>query len=127
MSKAKKRKENRLLLKLFICVIYLVVIATLLTCSYDLFKQKQVVLPWSEIESVEDYTYIDISKMSEKFAFYEETNIGLHFAIEEEKSGLWHTYILAINEKEYEKEQRKSQRKYVHMGIQLLLMKKLKL
>ena len=56
---------------------------------------------WDEVESVEDYTYITIHKMSEKFAYYEETNIGLHFVIEKEVTGQWRTYIIAIDENKY--------------------------
>ncbi len=101
MSKKKKR-ENQLALKLFTCLIYLVIITVLFVCSYNLFQQKKKIIPWSQAESVEDYSYIDISKMSEKFAYYEESDIGLHFIIEEEKTGQWHTYVIAIKEKDYE-------------------------
>ena len=41
--------------------------------------------------------------MSEKFAYYKESNIGIHFVIETEETGQWHTYLIAINEEEYEK------------------------
>ena len=41
--------------------------------------------------------------MSEKFAYYKESNIGLHFIIEKESTGLWHTFIIAINEGDYAK------------------------
>jgi hypothetical protein len=52
---------------------------------------------------MKEYTYIDITKMSEKFAFSKDTNIGIHFVIETEDTGQWHTYLVAINENEYEK------------------------
>ena len=106
MKKKKKNRENQLALKLFACLIYLLIMTVLFVCSYDLFKKKQVVVPWSQAESIEDYSYIDISKMSEKFAFYKETNVGLHFIIEEEDTGLWHTYIIAIDEDNYKKYQK---------------------
>ena len=101
MAKKKKSKRKTIIMKLFIYTIYLIIMTVLFVCSYDMFRQKQTILPWQEAESIEDYSYIDISKMSEKFAFYEENNIGLHFIIEEENTGLWHTYIIAINEKDY--------------------------
>ena len=101
MAKKKKSKRKTIIMKLFISTIYLIIMTVLFVCSYDMFRQKQTILPWQEAESIEDYSYIDISKMSEKFAFYEENNIGLHFIIEEENTGLWHTYIIAINEKDY--------------------------
>ena len=86
-----------------ICLVYLVIITILFACSYKLFQQKNIIVPYSEVENVENYTYIDVSKMSEKFAFYEETNIGIHFVIEKEDTGLWHTYLIAIDEKDYDK------------------------
>ena len=96
-------KEKRLAIKLFICLVYLVIITILLACSYKLYEQKNVIVSWSEVENVDNYTYINIYKMSEKFAFYEEKNIGIHFVIEKEDSGLWHTYLIAIDEKNYDK------------------------
>lgn len=96
-------KEKRLALKMFMCLTYLVIITILLACSYKLYEQKNVIVPWSLVENVDNYTYINVYKMSEKFAFYEEKNIGIHFVIEKEKTGLWHTYLIAINEKDYDK------------------------
>lgn len=99
----KKKKERKLLIKLLICSIYLVIITILFVCSYRLFQEKKEILPFREIESVEEYSYIDISKMSEKFAYYKDTNVGIHFVIEEEDTGLWHTYLIAINENDYDR------------------------
>ena len=98
----KRKKESRIAIKMFLCLIYLLVIMILFVCSYRLYEEKKTILPWSEVESVEDYTYIDISKMSEKFAYYSDTNVGIHFVIEKEDTGLWHTYLIAINENEYD-------------------------
>ena len=96
-------KELRLAIKMFICIIYLIAITILFVCSYKLFEQKKEIVPWSKVESVDDYTYIEISKMSEKFAYYKESNIGIHFVIERESTGQWHTYLIAINEDDYNK------------------------
>lgn len=85
-----------------VSLIYLVIITILFVCSYRLFEENKNIIPWSEVESVDDYTYIKISKMSEKFAYFNDTNIGLHFVIEKEETGLWHTYIIAIDEDDYD-------------------------
>lgn len=98
-----KLYEKRLVFKTFICLIYLIVITILVVCIYQLYHEKEKVLPWSEAESVEDYTYITISKMSEKFAYYENSKKEIHFVIEEEDTGQWHTYLVAIDEDDYSK------------------------
>lgn len=97
--------EKRLVFKTFICLVYLIVITILVVCIYQLYQEKEEVLSWSEAESVEDYTYINVSKMSEKFAYYENSNKEIHFVIEEEETGQWHTYLIAIDEGDYAKYQ----------------------
>lgn len=104
MSRKDKRKGKNNILKIFTCLVYLVIIIILLVGSYRLFKEKQLVLPWGEIETIEEYTYMDISRMSESFISF-ENNIGLHFVTEEEKNQEEHTYIIAIDEKEIKKYQ----------------------
>ena len=99
----KRSKEKFLTYKLLMCIVYLIVITILFVCSYQLVQEHNRVIPWSEVESTEDYTYIDISKMSEKFAYYKDTNSGIHFVIEKEDTGLWHTYLIAINEDNYDR------------------------
>ena len=98
-----KETEKRLIFKMIICLIYLIIITILFACSYYLFKEKNQIIAWSSVENIEDYTYIDVYKMSEKFAYYENINMGLHFVIEKEDTGLWHTYIIGINEDDYDK------------------------
>ncbi len=100
---AVEKVEKKLTLKMFLCIIYLIVITILFSCSYKIFQEKYQAKPWSEVESVEEYSYITVSKMSEKFAYYEEEDIGFHFVIEEEETGLWHTYIIGIKEAKYDK------------------------
>ncbi len=95
--------EKRLIFKSFICLIYLIVITILVVCIYQLYEEKKVILPWSEAKTVEDYSYIKISKMSEKFAYYEQSNKEIHFVIEEEDTGQWHTYLIAIDADDYDK------------------------
>ncbi len=106
MKKNKKKKkvdEKRLIIKFLACTVYLIVIMILFVCSYKLFEQKSNMTAWSEVESVEQYSYIEISRMSEKFAYYEEENIGIHFVIEMSDTGEWRTYLIAIDEDDYAK------------------------
>ena len=102
-KKEKKKRERHLAIKLFLCIVYSIIITILFVCSYHIYQVKNIILPWEEVKSTKDYTYIDISKMSEKFAFSKESNIGIHFVIETEDTGQWHTYLIAIDENEYEK------------------------
>ena len=95
--------EKRLVFKTFICLVYLIVITMLLICIYQLYEEKKEILQWDEAQTVEDYTYITISRMSEKFAYYEKSNKEIHFVIEEEDTGQWHTYLIAIDADDYDK------------------------
>lgn len=95
--------EKRLVFKTFICLVYLIVITMLVVCIYQLYEEKQEILPWDEVKTVDDYTYITISRMSEKFAYYEKSNKEIHFVIEEEDTGQWHTYLVAIDADDYDK------------------------
>ncbi len=99
----KKVQEKRLAIKMMVCLVYLIIITILFVCSYKLYDNTNKVVSFKEVEKVDHYSYIDIYKMSEKFAFYEESNIGIHFVIEKEQTGLWHTYLIAINEDDYDK------------------------
>ena len=99
----KATTEKKMTIKMLLCIIYLIVITILFVCSYRLFQEKYYAKPWGEIESVEEYAYIEVSRMSEKFAYYEEENLGIHFVIEKEDTGVWHTYLIGINEDEYDK------------------------
>ena len=101
MENIRKYNNKRLTIKLLLCLIYIIIITILFVCAYKLYEEKIYIKSWDEVESVEDYTYITIHKMSEKFAYYEETNIGLHFVIEKEVTGQWRTYIVAIDENKY--------------------------
>lgn len=103
MKEEKKINESRLAIKLIMCLVYLIVMTILFVCAYRLYEQKETIVSWSEVESVEDYTYITISRMSEKFAYYQDVDIGIHFVIEKEDTGEWHTYLIAIKEKDYNK------------------------
>ena len=97
----KKTNEKRLAIKMIMCLVYLVIITILFVCSYKLFEEKSNILPWSDVRNVEDYTYMTIYRMSEKFAYYKDANVGIHFIIEKEDTGQWHTYLIAIDEGDY--------------------------
>ena len=103
MKRKKKINEKRLVIKMVVCLVYLAIITILFVVSYQLFQEKKDVVPWDEVENVDERTYIEIYKMSEKFAYYQESNVGIHFVIEQESTGLWHTYIIAIDESDYNK------------------------
>ncbi len=100
-KKTKEKTEKRLTIKLFLCITYLIVITILFVCSYRLFQDKVYAKPWGEVESVEEYAYIEATQMSEKFAYFEEKKLGIHFVIEKEETGEWHTYLVGINEDNY--------------------------
>ena len=102
MENIRKYNNQRLTIKLLLCLIYIIIITVLFVCAYRLYEEKVSIKSWDEVESVEDYTYITVHKMSEKFAYYEETNVGIHFVIEKESTGQWHTYLIAINEDDYD-------------------------
>ena len=101
--KKKKTNEKRLTIKLILCLVYLVIITILFVCSYKLFEKKNEIPSWSNVENVDEYTYMTVYKMSEKFAYYKEADIGIHFIIEKEETGQWHTYLMAIKESQISK------------------------
>ena len=102
MKKRKHRiNESRLAIKMFMCLIYLIVMTLLFICAYKIYEQKNTIVAWSDVENIEDYTYISIDRMSEKFAYYKESNVGIHFVIEIEDTGQWHTFLIAIDEDKY--------------------------
>ncbi len=102
MENIKKYNSKRLTIKLLLCLVYTIIITVLFVCAFKIFEEKTSIKAWDEVESVEDYTYVTINKMSEMFAYYEETNVGFHFIIEKEATGQWHTYVIAIDEDKYD-------------------------
>ena len=98
-----KVNEKKLAIKMILCLVYLIVITILFICAYRIFEKEQEIPSWTNVESVDDYTYMTIYKMSEKFAYYKDADIGIHFIIEKEETGQWHTYIIAIKESDYNK------------------------
>lgn len=99
----REKKEKTLAMKLFLCLIYIMIMTVLFVASYKIFQEKKKIIPWDEVKTTEEYTYMDIVKMSEKFAYDDKEKIGIHFVIVKEETGLWHTYLIAINDKDYPK------------------------
>ena len=99
----KKRNDRRLGIRLLLSVVYLMIITILFVFSYKIYKGSNTPKPYQETTSTDEYSYIEVSKMSEKFAYSESTNIGIHFVVEKEDTGIWHTYLVAINEKDINK------------------------
>ncbi len=99
----KKINEKNLTVRFFVCTIYLVIITILFVSAYNLYEKHMNVPHLEEAKSTKDYAYVKISRMSERFAYIEEKNIGIHYVIEKEDTGIWHTYIIAINENEINK------------------------
>lgn len=102
-KKKKKNSQKRIFIKLFLCLVYLIAMTVLSVCAYRIFQEKETIKPWEEISDMDEYSYIEISKMSEKFAYYSTNKKSIHFVIEEEDTGQWHTYLIAINASDYQK------------------------
>ena len=98
-----KINEKRFAIKMTLCLVYLIVITILFVCAYKIFEKEKEIPSWSDVDNIDDYTYMTIYKMSEKFAYYKDADIGIHFIIEKEDTGQWHTYLIATKESEYNK------------------------
>jgi len=102
-KEVKKQNSFRFLIKMSLCLIYLVVAFILAYCAFNIYTVERKPIKWEKVSNTKDYAYIDIDKMSEKFATI-DTKKEIHFIIDEEKkTGLWHIYLLAIEEKDYKK------------------------
>lgn len=101
--RAKKSLEKRIAIKLSLCIVYLIAITILAVCAYRIYEDKVKVVPWEEVTTSDEYSYIVVSKMSEKFAYYSTNKKSIHFVIEKEKTGQWHAYLIAIEDSDYSK------------------------
>lgn len=99
----KKKKRFRLLVKILLCFIYLVIGAVLVLCAYRLHEKDRKIIKWSDVSSTGEYSYIDVSQMSETFAVIKEENKQIHFVIEQDEDLEWHTYLIAIKNSDYDK------------------------
>lgn len=103
MSKYKKKKKMRLLIKLLLCLIYLFIICILCFASFRIFQEEEKIVSWSEVQKTNQYAYLEIFEMSEAFAEIPKENKQIHFVIEKEDTGEWHTYLIAIKKEDYPK------------------------
>lgn len=101
--RAKKSLEKRIAIKLSLCIVYLIAVTILAVCAYRIYEDKVKVVPWEEVTTSDEYSYIVVSKMSEKFAYYSTNKKSIHFVIEKEKTGQWHAYLIAIEDSDYSK------------------------
>ena len=97
------KPKTKIFLKIFLCTIYIFIIIALLIASIKIYKNKVKINSWEEATSGEEYTYMYINKMSEKFATYDTSKKTLHFVKTLNKDGSWHIYIIAINDSDYNK------------------------
>ena len=98
-----KIDERRLIIKYLMIVIHLIIITILFVGFYKTYKVEKTTKPFDTVDNIEEYTYINVGKMSEAFAVYEEIGVTMHFVIEEEDTGMWHAYIVAIDKNDYDK------------------------
>ena len=102
-KKSKKRGHLRLGIKITISLIYILIIGILCYVSFKLYDQDQKIVKWKDVDKTSQYSYIEISEMSEAFAEIKNENKTVHFVIEQENTGAWHTYLIAINKNDYNK------------------------
>ncbi|MBQ6477608.1 MAG: hypothetical protein IJI43_04165 [Bacilli bacterium] len=93
-----KRREQKLVIKLSLYLLYLIIITILFIAAYNIYKDSNTIKSFNKVEKTSDYAYINISRMSNKFAYYKDKNIGIHYVMEIEDTNKWHTYLIAINE-----------------------------
>lgn len=103
MAKTKKKKRFRLVVKTILCLIYLLISSILVFCAFRLYINDKKIVKWSDVVTTKQYSYIEISQMSETFAVVKDEKKQIHFVIEQEKEGSWHTYLIAIKSSDYKK------------------------
>lgn len=96
-----KRIIKRVFLKLLLSLIYISIMGILVYSAYQLFGEDRKIVEWKDVEKTDQYTYLEFNQMSEAFAKVNDKQI--HFVMEKESTGAWHTYLIAINPNEYSK------------------------
>ena len=92
---------KRIILKLILVIIYSCIIGILVYSSFQLFSEDRKIVAWKDVEKTDQYTYLEFDQMSEAFAKIGDKQI--HFVREKEKTGAWHTYLIAIKISDYDK------------------------
>ena len=103
MAKKKKNQKIRWIIKLLLCATYLLIGSILVFCAFRLYEKDQEIVKWSDVSNTTEYSYIEISQMSEAFAVIKDEDKQIHFVIEQEKNKNWHTYLIAIKKSDYAK------------------------
>ena len=79
-------KKKHIFAKTILSIIYLIAIAILGFSAYKVFQNEKRIKSWEDVKNVDEYSYIEKSKES----FSPDIKA-------------WHTYLIAINESEYNK------------------------
>ena len=72
MAKSKRKKKLRFIIKILLCFVYLLIGFILVFCAYKLYEKDQEIINWADVENTNQYSYIEISQMSEAFAVIKE-------------------------------------------------------
>lgn len=99
----RKKSKSRIIVKIVLCMIYLFIIGILFLSSFELYQKDREIIKWSDVEKSDQYSYLKISQMSEAFATIDHGKKQIHFVIEEDNDGSWHTYLVAIDQQDYDK------------------------
>ena len=92
--------KKRTIIKISICIVYILVIFILGFCSFRIFVNDNKPGRMMNASVTTDYTYLDVSEMSKAFAFSKDKTKQFHFVVEKEKNGTGHTYLIAIKKKD---------------------------
>ena len=93
------KKKIKVKIKLFLSLIYLIVMAILFVAAYKIYRDDRREISWDKVTSTKDYTSLEISKMSEAFAKID--NKQVHFVIVLDKDDVYRSYLIAIDKKTY--------------------------
>lgn len=93
--------KNKILYKIILCLIYILIIGVLFYSAFLLFTEEDKTFAWKDAKKTNQYTYLEITQMSEAFAKIEDKQF--HFVMEKESTGKWHTYLVAIKKEDYNK------------------------
>lgn len=97
----KNNSKIRLAVKIFLCLVYVAIFLILITTAFRMYRNSKKIINWKNVNSTDQYAYLEISQMSEAFINIKGTNKQIHFVMEKEKDGTWHTYLIAIDKKDY--------------------------
>lgn len=95
------KKKLRIYIKIFFCIIYLIVIGILFFSAYKLYMNDKKEVSWDKVISTTNKTSLTISKMSEAFAKIKKKQV--HFVIVMDKNKVYRSYLIAISKKDYKK------------------------